>query len=253
MNRRNFVSLAAATGLAAPAAPAESNAIYELRWFQLRSGNQVQRTSDFLGKHFVPAAQRAGVGPMGFFNAVIAEQSPFVLALISYPSMQAVVDATDKMASDPEFQKGFEEYNSMSELSYIRMESSLLRAFDGHRSIAVPPAQKTPRMFELRVYEGANAKASKTKIRMFNQGEIKVFQKVGFAPVFYGEALAGRNLPNLAYMVAFNDLTDRDEKWKVFNADPDWVKIRSASEFADAVVSNTSNSILRPLPFSQIR
>lgn len=255
MDRRNFITAAGSAGMAAlPASAASGNAILELRWFRMRNGNQVARTSEFLGKHFVPAARRLGVGPMGFFNAVIAEQSPFVMALLSYPTIQAVLDTADKMASDKEFQKGFEEYNSMSELSYIRMETALLRAFDEQKSVAVPPAQKAGRLFELRVYESNNAKAGKTKVRMFNEGESQLFRRLGMAPVFFGESFAGRNLPNLTYMLTFDDLADRDKKWGTFRVDPEWEKMRAIPEYADAlIVSNVTSSILRGLPFSDIR
>ena len=225
-----------------------------MRWIRLRNGSQVQRSADFLGKYYVPAAQRAGIGPLGFFNSLIAEQGPFVLALAGYPSANAVLEAADRLASDKEFQKGYEEYNSMAEPGYMRMESSLLRAFDVQRTIAVPPARKAPRVFELRVYESSSARAGKTKIRMFNEGEAGIFQRLGMAPVFFAETIVGRNLPNLTYMVTFDDLADRDAKWKAFGGDPEWLKMRAVPEYADAlIVSNISNAIVRPLPFSQIR
>jgi hypothetical protein len=255
MKRRDFVTAAATAGLAAvPASAAAGSSIFEMRWFRLRNGSQVQRTADFLSRHFVPAARRAGIGPMGFFSSLIADQGPFVLALASYPSLQAVLDTADRMASDKEFQQGFEEYNAGSELSYMRMENSLLRAFDVQRSIAVPPERKEARIFELRVYESNNARAGKTKVRMFNQGEAGIFQRLGMAPVFFAETIVGRNLPNLTYMVSFNDLADREAKWKAFAGDAEWQKMRAVPEYADAlIVSNISNAIVRPLPFSQIR
>ena len=129
MNRRNLITAAAAMSVPAPGAPSK-NAIFELRYFRMRNGAQIQRTTDFLSKSYLPAAQRIGIGPLGFFNALVAEQSPFLLALSSYPSISAMETAMEKMASDKTFQQGFNDYNSMSELSYIRMENSLLRAFD---------------------------------------------------------------------------------------------------------------------------
>src|SRR5205823_8842472 len=143
------------------------------------------------------AAQKAGVGAMGFFSALIAEQSPFVLALISYPSLAAMATAMDKIASDQTFQKGFDEYNSAAELPYIRMESSLLRAFPGQPSLTVPAgdAKRAARVFELRSYESNNLKASQRKIRMFDEGEAAIFQRLGMSPVFFGETIVGRNLP----------------------------------------------------------
>lgn len=257
MNRRKFVTTAASAGLAAvPASAAGANALIELRYIWMRTGTQTDRTSEFLSKYVAPAARRLNISALGFFNAVIAQQSPFILTLTSYPSYESFGRALDQMASDREFQKGFDEYNSMSELSYIRMENSLLRGFDALPSVVVPPASpgRAPRVFELRTYESNNAKAARTKIAMFNQAEIGIFQRLGMLPVFFGESLVGRNLPNLTYMLAFDDLASRERLWKAFGSDPEWQKLRAKPEFADSqIVSNISNAILRPLPFSPIR
>ncbi len=256
MHRRQFVTTAASAGLAAgPLAAAQQNAFFELRYYHMRNGSQTQRTADFLSKHFLPAATRLGIGPLGFFGAVIAEGSPFILSLASYPSAAAFVESMARLASDKEFQQGFDEYNSMTELSYIRMENSLLRAFDSVPSMAIPPAGKrTPRIFELRTYESNNVKAAQRKIRMFNEGEAAIFQRLGMAPVFFGETLVGRNLPNLTYMLSFESLAARDKLWGAFGADPEWQKLRAQPGYADAeIVSNISNAILRPLDFSPIR
>jgi NIPSNAP len=256
MQRRQFMGAAASAGLAAaPVSAAEQNAFFELRYYHMRNGSQTQRTSDFLSHHFLPAAHRLGIGPMGFFGAVIGEGSPFILALISYPSAAAFASGAERLAADKGFQRGFEEYNSMTELSYVRMENSLLRAFDSVPSVAVPPAgQHSPRIFELRTYESNNVKAAQRKIRMFNEGEAAIFQRLGMAPVFFGETLVGRNLPNLTYMLSFENMAARDKLWGAFSGDSEWQKLRAQPGYADAeIVSNISNAILRPLDFSPIR
>jgi hypothetical protein len=255
MNRRNLITAAAALSVPAPGETGK-NAIFELRYYHMRNSTQIQRTSDFLGKYYLPAAQRAGFGPLGFFNQLVADRGPFVLAVTSYPSISAIEAGMEKMKADKEFQKGFNEYNSGTELSYMRMESSLLRAFDSIPNIEIPPgdAKRAPRIFELRTYESSNVKAAKTKIKMFDDAEIKIFRRCGMIPVFFGETLIGRNLPNLTYMLAYDDLAARDRVWKAFAADPEWQKLRTTPGLTDPeIVSNISNSILRPLPFSPIR
>ena len=241
-------------GAAVPAAGTGGPAIIELRYIRMRNGSQTQRTSDFLNRHYLPAARRAAAGPTGCFSAVIGEQSPFVLVLASYPSFAAFGDALEKIAADKDFRSGFDEYNSMAELSYMRIENALLRGFESMPQVVVPPARKAPRIFELRTYESNNAKAGATKIRMFNQGEIGIFKRLGMQPVFFGEMLVGSNLPNLTYMLSFDSLAEREKLWAAFGGDPEWKKMRAVPEYADAlIVSNISNSILRPLPFSEIR
>ncbi len=250
------MTASASAGLAAaPLSAAAQNAFFELRYIRMRNGNQTQRTSDFLSKCWLPAAERLGIGPAGFFNAVIGEESPFILMLTSYPSADAFASATERLASDKEFQKGFDEYNSAPELSYIRMENSLLRAFDSMPALAMPAAEhRPPRIFELRTYESNNVKAAKRKIQMFNEGEAGSFQRIGMAPVYFGETVVGRNLPNLTYMLSFESMAARDKLWSAFGSDPEWQKLRAQPGYADAeIVSNISNSILRPRAFSPIR
>jgi len=254
MHRRQFVASAASASLAAmPLAAAQQNAFIELRYYHMRTGSQTQRTNDFLSHHFLPAATRVGIGPLGFFGAVIAEGSPFTLVLASYPSAAAFADSIARLAADKEFQHAFDEYNSNTDLNYIRMENSLLRAFDVQPQVEVSGGERPSRIFEMRTYESNNVKAAQRKIKMFNEGEAAIFKKLGMAPVFFGETLVGRNLPNLTYMLSFENMAARDKLWAAFGSDPDWLKMRAQPEYADAeIVSNISNAILRPLEFSPI-
>ena len=136
------------------------------------------------------------------------------------------------------------------------MENTLLRAFDSMPQIVVPPSEdgRTPRVFELRTYESHSAKAGKRKARMFDEGEMAIFKRLGMSPVFFGEAIVGRDLPHLTYMLAFDDLAHREKAWRAFGADPEWQKLRATPGLSDPeIVSNISNAILRPLPFSPIK
>jgi hypothetical protein len=104
------------------------------------------------------------------------------------------------------------------------------------------------------MYESNNSFTLARKIKMFNEGEIGIFKRLGMRPVFYGETLIGARMPNLVYMLGFDNLAAREKLWQVFGADPEWQKLRVQPGFSDAEnVSNISNSILRPLPFSDIR
>ncbi len=236
---------------------APKRAFLELRYFKMRNGHQVERTTTYLQKGWLPAAGRAGIQPVGFFGAVIAPDAPFILSLASYASLGALEAAHEKMAADKEFQAAADEFNSMTELSYTRMENSLLWTFPSMPAVEIPPgapAGRPARIFELRTYESPNQKASDRKVKMFGDGEIAVFRKCGMLPVFFAQTIVGRNMPSLTYMLAYDDLAARDKTWRAFSADPDWQKLRATPGLSDAeIVSNISNAILRPLPFSPIR
>jgi hypothetical protein len=116
MNRRNFLRTTAATALAAPTLSAlDRNAIIEMRYVRMRnsSDNQVHRNTEFTGKHLLPALQRAGIGPMGFFMSMIGPDSPFLRLFFSYPSLSAMEVAYDKLRADREYQKELAAFNSL--------------------------------------------------------------------------------------------------------------------------------------------
>jgi hypothetical protein len=69
---------------------------------------------------------------------------------------------------------------------------------------------------------------------MFNAGgEIEIFNQTGLTPVFFGEALVGTRLPNLTYMLTFDNMEARDRNWKQFGSHPDWVKLKDQPEYVD--------------------
>jgi len=141
-------------------------------------------------------------------------------------------------------------------LNYERMESSLLRAFDGYPTVMPPPndGKRPARLFEFRQYESNNTATLRRKVKMFNDGEIGAFQRAGGQPVFFGETIVGPRQPNLTYMLCYEDLAGRDKVWKAFGADPEWQKLRATPGLSDAeIVSNITNYLVSPLPFSQIR
>src|SRR6185369_11828222 len=139
--------------------------------------------------------------------------------------------ALDRVRSDADYQKAGAEFINAppNDPSYIRVQSSLLVAFEGMPTLEVPAltAQKKSRIFELRTYEAHSKKANKKKIEMFNNGEIAVFRRTGLTPVFFGEALIGTKLPNLTYMLVFESMVAHDANWGKFGGDPEWKKLSS--------------------------
>jgi len=258
MRRRSFLTLPAAAALMqAQDKPPAHPAIIELRYFRLRSGKQVERTTEYLRRGWLPAAKRAGVGPMGFFNSVVGQGSPFVLSLTSFPTLAAIGDLARALAADKEFQSAQEEYNNTStDLGYMRMDSSLLLGFPSFPAVQVPPPpeNRPSRIFEIRTYESPSDSTLQRKVKMFGDGEIDAFRRSGMLPVFFGTTFVGRDMPNLTYMLAYDDLAARDKTWSAFGKDPGWQKLRATPGLSDPeIVSNISNAIVRPLAFSPIR
>jgi len=259
MKRRDFLtaagfaSIAGASLLTAAADSGDDKQEYfEFRQYHLNVGSKKRLVGDFLRKVGIPAMNRIGIGPIGVFNTIYGPNSPTLYVLMVHKSLETVVNSASMLMADDEYRKAGGDFvnTPLSDPAYVRMESSLMLAFKGLPQLQVP--EKKSRIFELRTYESHSIKAAKKKIEMFNEGgEIKVFLKTGLQPVFFGETIIGPKMPNLTYMLVFDDLVDRDVKWKVFGSDPEWKKLRANPEYKDTV-SNITDVILRPTPYSQI-
>lgn len=244
--------------LAAQTTSPASRATIEITYYRLRNtlDNQRQRLSQFLEKSYLPQLRRAGAGPVGVFGNSIAPDGPFLMLVTQHPSLAAFGEVRDKLMSNEEYVKALDAFNAEPGLAYERADRMLLRAFAGMPQMEVPPAEgkRAARIFEVRMYESNNLSTLRRKVDMFNKGEIGIFKKLGMRPVFFGEMIAGPKLPNLVYMLSFDDLAAREKAWKAFGADPDWKKMRETPGWADAeIVSNITNFIVSPLPFSDIR
>ena len=260
MKRRSFMFSGLAAGamssraLAMP--PNSSRAWFELRFFHLRNDFERPRLDALLKDAYLPAVSRLGLGPVGFFNVSVGPNMPTLVGLTSYPSLAAMETAQDKLAADSAWNKALEEFSKPKEPAYTRIESRLIRAFATMPGIEVPPQEsgRAPRVFELRVYEARNLRASLTKIKMFEEGEIAIFRKTGLLPVFFGQTVVGTGLPSLTYMLAYDSVEAREENWRKFISHPDWIKLRSMPGYSDAeIVSNIHSCFLRPTNYSPIR
>ena len=260
MKRRSFVMsglAATAVSSVALAAPTNSSrAWFELRFFHLRNDFDRPRLDAFLKDIYLPASNRLGFGPVGFFNVSVGPDMPTLVGLTSYASLAAMETVVDRLAGDSIWNKALEEFSKPKEPAYARIESRLVRAFASMPAIEVPPQEpgKAARVFELRIYEARNLSASLTKIKMFEEGEIAIFRKTGLLPVFFGQTVVGTGLPSLTYMLAYDSVEAREENWRKFINHPDWIKLRAMPGYSDAeIVSNIHSCFLRPTNYSQIR
>ena len=269
MTRRDFVTTAAGAGGAwlaasrpAGAAGAHGNPareFYELRLYTLRRGPMTALFNGYLEKAFIPACRRAGTGPVGVFNVSIGPDSPSTYVLIPHASADGYLQLAERLRADTEHGDNGREYLDVAATApaFQRIEASFMRAFEGMPRLELPfgggEAGRRSRLFELRTYESHSEKAALKKIEMFNIGEIDIFRKAGMRPVFFGETIIGSRMPNLTYMLVYEDMADRDKVWSTFVALPEWRTLSTTPGYTDPeIVSNISNVYLRPAVFSEI-
>lgn len=264
MERRQFLaaSIAASAATLAGNATAQSptpakREYYQLRRYNLMSGPQLKLTEDYFGNALIPALARLGMGPVGAFKLDIGQDTPAYYALIPGPSVADLASLDLHLAKDEDFLKAAAPFWNATATApaYQRVEISLLAAFEGWPKLTPPAssATKGKRIFQLRTYESPSNGDHVRKVEMFHSGEFDIFLKSGFHPVFFGDTLSGPRLPNLTYMLSFENTAELESKWDVFRADPDWKKLSTSPRFAfDQLVTNISNLMLSPLACSQI-
>jgi hypothetical protein len=266
MKRRNFLKTSAAMAgagafasvLNAGAADApDSREFYELRLYHLQNASKHKLFEDFYQNAAIPAMARAGVGPVGVFSALTGTDTDTMYVLIPHKSPESFASAGERLRADPEYQKAGSEFlrAPATDPAYVRVESSLMVAFAGVPKLEVPAsaADQKPRIFELRTYESHSKSANQKKIEMFNTGEVALFRRAGLRPVFFGETLIGTRLPNLTYMLTYDDMAEHDKCWRAFIGDSEWKKLSTTPGYRDAeIVSKISNVFLKPANFSQI-
>jgi hypothetical protein len=178
-----------------------------------------------------------------------------VYVVIPYPSLETFAGAAARVNADAEYQKAGAEYlqTAKTKSGFERIDSWLLLAFAGMPKLELPAycREKKPRLFELRTYESYSEAKALKKVEMFNSGEIEVMHEVGLAPIFYGQALIGRDLPHLTYMTSGENEEVHKKHWDGFGKHPVWNKLKDDPQYAETV-SKIIKRILLPTAYSQI-
>lgn len=225
---------------------------YELRRYAIESEDQKKGFDVFAAEAFIPALNRAGIEFVGVFHPT--EGLGPIYVLLCHRSALGLSDLTMMLMRDEEFlAKGAAFLEApASKPAYQRMDVQLMLAFEGMPQLE-RPVDNPDRIFQFRVYESPSVLTGLKKIEMFNEGEIAIFRKTGLHPVFFGLTFAGANMPNLTYMLGFENMAESKANWKRFLADPEWKALSAIPEYADdKILCGITNAYLKPASYSQI-
>jgi len=117
-----------------------------------------------------------------------------------------------------------------------------------------PSIVKGSRTFELRTYYTNPGKLEELHAR-FRNHTIALFKKhgmtvVGFwAPTAPPDAAAN----TLVYLLAYPSDEAREAAWKAFNADPEWVAVRDASERNGKLVTKVDSVMMKATDYSDLK
>src|ERR1700745_1955267 len=139
MERRTFVSASLALSALSLARSAKgvgqtasaTAEYYDLRRYQLTNGPGTKLTDNYFADALIPALNRLGIGPVGAFSVYFGPDSPSYYLLMPSSKLETLVTADLELAKDDVFMKAAAPFWDAPAAMppYIRIESSLLRAF----------------------------------------------------------------------------------------------------------------------------
>jgi hypothetical protein len=230
---------------------------YEIRIYTISGAAQEGMVDAYLKDAYIPALHRAGIAKVGVFKPVetdTANHGKQIFVFIPFRTMEQYAQLSSVLEKDKAYAEAGKAFVNapFDNPPYDRHQSILLKAFLYMPEFVAPSYTNavTERIYELRSYESATEAKAAKKIDMFNQGgEIALFEKLKFNAVFYGEALAGNQKPNLMYMTTFSDIKSHDEHWKAFGATEEWKKLSGLEEYKNTV-SKIHVNLLHPASYS---
>lgn len=229
---------------------------YQIQVYHINGKAQEEKLDNYLRNAYLPALHRAGIQKVGVFKPIESDPNAGTCVYIWMPfkSLEQFDKILKTLGKDEEYQTRGSNFLGapFDQAPFIRQESILLKAFKDAPKFFIPIYSTAPsqRIYELRSYEGPTENLFRQKVKMFNEeGEAKLFEKLGFNALFFAEVISGSTMPNLMYLTTFADMTSHDEHWKSFVDHPKWKKMSALEEYQNTV-SHAVVTLLHPTDYS---
>ncbi len=107
-------------------------------------------------------------------------------------------------------------------------------------------------IYELRTYEAAPGKMAALQAR-FRDHTTRLFERHGMQIIGFWTYAHGGWSDRLVYLLAFEDVADRDAKFAAFGADPEWRQAAEESQRDGPLTTRIRSDLLRPTDYSPLQ
>lgn len=108
-------------------------------------------------------------------------------------------------------------------------------------------------IYELRIYHAMPGRLP-ALVSRFQNHTLQIWEKHGIHQSGFWTTLIGENERNrLTYLLAWNSMAERQERWSAFLADPEWIAISTESEKDGQLIQDISSELLTPTAFSVVK
>ncbi len=107
-------------------------------------------------------------------------------------------------------------------------------------------------IYELRIYDCAPGRLP-ALLNRFENTTLKIWERMGIKQAGFWTTVVGESNHQLIYLLQWESMAEREQKWNTFQADPEWQEKRAASEKDNPIVANVSSQFLAPTSFSSVQ
>jgi NIPSNAP len=104
-------------------------------------------------------------------------------------------------------------------------------------------------IYEIRVYRCMPGRLA-ALLKRFETTTLDLWKKHGIRQAGFWTTLVGESNNDLTYMLVWDSLAEREQKWNAFMSDPEWLAKRAESERDGQIILTLSNQLLAPTAFS---
>jgi len=214
--------------------------LYELRVYETMPG-KLPALNDRFANHTTGFFKDHGIGILGFWTDEIGDSNKLTYIL----DFESMSDRDGKWSA----------FNADRRWQEVRAETEqdgpiVARVLNSFLNLTPysPVPSISSNVQELRTYEAVPGKLPALNDRFANHTN-SLFQKHGIDVVGYWTEVVGTS-NELIYMVGYDGLGDREQKWAEFQNDPDWISARTASEVDGPLNRRAHNQIIRRTAYS---
>jgi hypothetical protein len=106
-------------------------------------------------------------------------------------------------------------------------------------------------LYELRVYRCPPGRL-RALLDRFEKTTLALWDRHGIRQAGFWTVEIGESNNDLYYLLAWESLAERAQKWHAFETDPEWRRCLAETGGDGPLVANVSNTILKPTSFSAV-
>ena len=104
-------------------------------------------------------------------------------------------------------------------------------------------------IYEQRIYHAMPGRMLDLLAR-FENVSLPIWRRIGIREAGFWTVLVGGSNHDLFYLLAWQSMAEREDKWNAFMGDPEWLRKRADSERNGPLISSFENAFLMPTTFS---